>query len=464
MGTLYSLNGKARRLHSIHDKLRLPTPDALRQPVGSLSMAIYPVEDWVTAAPRPGHFQHLPHGYHRLILSDSASGDPATAFALNWDQGWHPQLFIKWARGRFYPDLLAPTQRPFALCGHFSFRRKRWYQLIATWDHRQRRLRLFINGVCVAAEDQYFDRYSTTWQPDEVGDTLYYGGQDHYATDPEFSSEFITEEAAASAFGVFAAEAEAAGEAVADAEGIAALHRGQQCAATPPPIAAYPQGSFYTLTDEADLKAVYRQGYAEGARITAEGLEVRTPQYNPPHKVVEGDANQGHLYLWFPDYVEGNLRLEYEFQILERGGLSLFIAQAAGMHGERFLEDYPLRTTGAMRMVCWEDVRNYHLEYYREMNDVRNDIATFALMKNPWLRVIGFGSRERPLEVGRWYRLCFVQAEERVRFYIDDDLIIDALDSPDNNNGPLLQRGYVAIRTMVRTAMRFRNLSIRWQG
>ncbi|MGC9451377.1 MAG: hypothetical protein ACP5I4_08015 [Oceanipulchritudo sp.] len=56
-------------------------------------------------------------------------------------------------------------------------------------------------------------------------------------------------------------------------------------------------------------------------------------------------------------------------------------------------------------------------------------------MKNPWLRVLGFASRREPL----------------------------ALDSPHDNNGPLLQRGYVAIRCMLRTAMRFRNLSIRWR-
>jgi hypothetical protein len=450
---------RARRLRSVHARLSVPTPDALRRDAGTLSMAVYPLEDWVTAAPRPTHFKHLPHGYHRLLLSDSPDGDPATAFALNWDQGWHPQFYVKWARGRFYPDLLAPVQRPFALCGHFSFQRLRWHHLLATWDHPRRRLRLYVNGVRVAAEDRFFDLYSDEWRPDPPGDTLYYGGQDHYATDPQFTDAFSEDGDAEAAFAQFAAQLPDA----ACPDELRSLHAGLPRRATPPPADDYPAGRFYPLTSPDDLNDVYRQGCADAARITADGLEIRTPKYNPPHRVVEGDANEGHLYLWFPEYAEGDLRLEYEFQILERGGLSLFIAQAAGIQGERFMEDYPRRTTGAMRMVCWEDVRNYHLEYYREMNDVRNDVATFALMKNPWLRVLGFATRREPLALDRWYRLCFVQDAERLRLFIDDDLVIDARDSPHSNNGPLLQRGCVALRCMLRTAMRFRNLSIRWR-
>lgn len=90
-----------QRTFSIHERLPLPTPPELRQAEGHLHFASFPPEDLCTASPRPSHFQHLPFGYHRLLLTDQKDGDPAATFAINWDQGWHPQFFVKRASGRF---------------------------------------------------------------------------------------------------------------------------------------------------------------------------------------------------------------------------------------------------------------------------------------------------------------------------------------------------------------------------
>lgn len=179
------------------------------------------------------------------------------------------------------------------------------------------------------------------------------------------------------------------------------------------------------------------------------------------HQVTADQANENHLYAWFPDFIEGDLRVDCDGPILQPGGLALLIFQAAGMHGERLLQDYPRRITGAMRMLRWEDVRNYHLEFYREMNDVRNDVSTFALMKYPWLCPLGYATRQTRWQLHRWYHLCFCQKAGHPQFYLDEDLILEVHDTPDSNNGPLLQRGYFALRSMIRTAMLWKNLHLR---
>jgi hypothetical protein len=53
-----------------------------------------------------------------------------------------------------------------------------------------------------------------------------------------------------------------------------------------------------------------------------------------------------------------------------------------------------------MQTVFAENVRNYHWEFLREMNDVRNDIATAFSRKNPFAFRNGFGSAAGPLAIG----------------------------------------------------------------
>lgn len=83
------------------------------------------------------------------------------------------------------------------------------------------------------------------------------------------------------------------------------------------------------------------------------------------------------MYLWTRDVFEGDLYLTAEFRIHQHGGLALWMLQAAGMQGEDFLSDYPLRSDGAMSTVITEDVRNYHWEFYREMVD--SELTSFPM-------------------------------------------------------------------------------------
>jgi hypothetical protein len=203
-----------------------------------------------------------------------------------------------------------------------------------------------------------------------------------------------------------------------------------------------------------DLDTFYIQGY-QGAKITNDGLLLETP--NIP---ISSDVVERQMYIWTKQAFEGDMYLEYEFMTLRKGGLSLLMTQASGMQREDFMADYPLRTEGNMGMVAWSSVRNYHWEYYREMNDVRNDIACGAMLKNPYQYPLAFGCMDKPLEKNQWHKLQFLQIGNKITGAIDGVIIINATDDWKSNSGSVYSFGRIAIRAMVRTKMLFRNLKV----
>jgi hypothetical protein len=131
------------------------------------------------------------------------------------------------------------------------------------------------------------------------------------------------------------------------------------------------------------------------------------------------------------------------------------------MQGEDFMKDYFLRSDGSMSMVCWEDVRNYHWEFYREMLDTRNDLVSHGMVKNPWLKPVAFQVENRRWDLNRWYKLEFLQEGARIRGAIDGVTVIDYTDNGFDNNGPVLTHGHIAIRCMMRTDIVIRNLQVK---
>ena len=90
-----------------------------------------------------------------------------------------------------------------------------------------------------------------------------------------------------------------------------------------------------------------------------------------------------------------------------------------------------------------EDVRNYLWEYVRQMCDTRNDLVSHGLMKNPG------------------YRLDWLQEGACLRAAIDGLTVLDATDSPHDNNGSVFTVGRVALRFTMRTDMVLRDLTVR---
>jgi hypothetical protein len=136
------------------------------------------------------------------------------------------------------------------------------------------------------------------------------------------------------------------------------------------------------------------------------------------------------------------------------------MTQASGMNREPFMRDHQPKTTGSMSTVHSDAVRNYHWEYYREMNDVRNDVATHAMLKNPFWRGMAYGCTQKQLEKNQWHRLEYLQQGSRILGAINGEIVIDANDSSTAGSGSILLAGHIAIRCMIRTKMLFRNLKV----
>jgi len=194
-------------------------------------------------------------------------------------------------------------------------------------------------------------------------------------------------------------------------------------------------------------------------------MRVTTPSFEEYYKRM-GKTRTGQqldmtrMYLWTRQVMQGDLAVSFEFKIHRHGGLALLMVQAAGMQGEDFLDDYPLRSDGSMQVVHREDVRNYHWEFYREMADCRNDLVSHGCFKNPWLRPMNYQIENRTWETDRWYRLTFLQECSRLRGAIDGVTVMDVLDTGFDNNGPVLRHGRIALRAMMRTDMTFRNFEV----
>ena len=220
-----------------------------------------------------------------------------------------------------------------------------------------------------------------------------------------------------------------------------------------------------------DFQQFFIQGYGNGVEVTDQGFHVKTPSMEEANKSTGiGKAwtdlpgkparDMTRMYIWTRKTFEGDLYFSMDVKILEHGGLSLLLLQAAGMQGEDFMEDYFLRTNGSMVTVYGEDVRNYSWEYYRDMVDIRNDVATHHIGKNPWSKPLDAQVEDRIWELDRWYKVEFLQEGAHIRCAIDGVTVLDAMDSGLTGQGPVLHNGHIAIRCMMRTNVMFRNLHV----
>lgn len=146
------------------------------------------------------------------------------------------------------------------------------------------------------------------------------------------------------------------------------------------------------------------------------------------------------------------------FSALE--GLALLMVHASGMTREDFMADYPKKISGLMETVHGQNVRNCHWEFFREMNDVRNDVGTAFSRKNPFAFRNGFCSAPAPFTKNEWHKLQLVQSDGKIRVPIDGKILLEIDDNSRTNTGCILKYGHIALRCMVHTAMVFRNLKV----
>ncbi len=379
------------------------------------------------------------------LLSDSHdSGNFTEAnFSFYINKSWHPGLTIKFRQGTGH-DMYNHAA---AAANHSDFEKLRWYYITATWDLPQKKISIYINGIKVASNDVTCERL----ERDFCGDTLFLGNPALVFSDVQFYIDPLSD---VEIYDLYRNQATDFDQVFEDR--LKHIYTGKEIKK----FSFEPGGDWtnklnISLTNQGDIDSFYLQGYAQAVKITDEGLMIETPDV----PIGEGQYEK-QVYVCTNKPFEGDLYVEYEFKTLRRGGLSLLMIQASGMQREDFMADYPLRTAGNMNMVAWSSVRNYHWEYYREMNDVRNDISTGAMLKNPYQYPIGFGTLDHLLSLNEWHKLQLLQTGSKIIGAIDGKVIIEGEDNGFINNGAVYSFGRIAIRCMVRSKMLFRNINV----
>ncbi len=436
---------------SIKSRLILPHHN-LNQACGTLTLWFFSLEDLGTAAEYENFKASNPFSANYSFLSDNESHQnfDDSVFSINWDTHWYPQFYFKFYKGKIYPDGYKPDQKAFAAAGHLNILKHVWYQVSITWDKKNNTYKLYVNGLLIGRSDAFVEQLTY----EKVGEKLFAGNPCLCLSDIQFFDIAMNDAEITDLFD---------SQVLVENEAIQSALRNTFKGASIYPFDMSLDEQWInkldlTLQEPAHLDRFYVQGCSSAPSISSEGLLVETPQNIPKHNIHAQDFDQ--VYLWTDQAFEGDLYVEYEFMPLKERGLSLLMVQASGMQREDFMKDYPLRTNGSMLTVCWEDVRNYHWEYYRQMNDTRNDVASHALIKNPWFKPLGYVCAPYTLDINVWHKLQFFQEGNHIRCIMDGQVVLDVTDDGFTNNGPVLNFGRIAIRCMVRTSVLFRNFKV----
>lgn len=455
----------------------IPAPE-LNLPQGSLTWWFLPREDFATSVATEWMTRREPKHQTIALLGDRPepeawSNPELHAFAVIYCRGWYDQFQAKWHHGPVWGPLNEDAmffhgrEKAYAGLGHLNLKRDHWMQLGLSWDAKASDYRVYLNGCLVQTA------LTTAAHPllrVESSGMLYAGhplfGNGEIALYDEVLSPVD--------FTRIYEDNRPDGN-----EHLDASLRQTYAGAVVEDLGWKPSWEWHEhlalpLNRPEDLSRFYVQGMTEAVSITPEGMRLRTSplpvsarpdrpdDWADPTKWASNQEtwDQSQVYVWLEDFLSGDFAVELEFLTRQPHGLSLIMLRAAGLQGEDFFQTQPRRVSGAMRMVCWENVRNYHWEYYRINESSRTDTADHVVVKNPYLHPMAYRAMEEPLAVGQWHRLQLIHEGDNLRGVINGTLIFDLNDDPFVGFGPVLRNGAFALRCMWDSDMLFRNLRI----
>lgn len=458
----------------------VPAPQ-LNLPRGSLTWWFLPREDFSTSVATEWMARREPRHQTYVLLGDRGEDEAWREperhhFAVLYSRDWYNQFQAKWHPGPVWgptnPDSMFfyGREKAYAGLGHLNLRRGHWLQLGLSWDAEASDYRIYLNGCLVqtalTTAGHPLLRAGTSGNL-HAGHPLFGCGElrlyDRVLSSEEFARAYR--------------EARPPGNEEIDAQ-LARIYAGAGVEEFVwQPSADWREHLFLPWNRPEDLARFYVQGMTEAVTVTPEGLRLQTsplPVYARPDRPADwcdpgvwaSDRetwDQSQVYVWLEDYLTGDFAVEFDFLTRQAHGLSLIMIRAAGLHGEDFFQTQPRRVSGAMRMVCWENVRNYHWEFYRINESARTDTADHVVVKNPYLHPMAYRAMAEPLAVGAWHRLQLVHEGNRLRGAINGTLIFDLTDDPFAGFGPVLRAGAFALRGMWGSDMLFRNLRIQVQ-
>lgn len=440
---------------SIHGRAGLPAHTVAAKN-GSLAFWVLPLQEISPEAHYPKHTLSNPFYNSFVFMTDREAVEDTKAanFCIFQATDWYPGLTAKFTNARSSSAYRQPLA--LATSNYFEFLPHHWYQIVATWDREKGDYRIYANGVLVAASDVFIN---TRPLEDAPASTLFFGNPGYAMGQVDFFDQTLSPAEVGSLF------VKQGGRTDTELQRTLEMrYAGAGLASFSSPAMegdGWVRRKKLSLSDPAQNAEFVLQGCGPCLHYTPEGLRITTPSMEEfIRDSSRSEYDMTRMYIWTREIFEGDLHVTAEFKLHQHGGLALWMFQAAGMQGEDFLNDYPLRSDGSMAAVYREDIRNYHWEFYREMLDTRNDLVSHAVIKNPWFCPLVFQMENRKWDLERWYRVSFVQEKNRLRGAIDNVTIFDVTDNGLTNNGPVMRQGRVALRLMMRSDITFRNLEI----
>ncbi|MEI7728916.1 MAG: DUF1961 family protein [Verrucomicrobiota bacterium] len=420
------------------------TTTAHQQPSGSMVLWVAPLETLTVATVKQCFVSKDTNAQEYALVADALpiNDRNQSIFGWYWRSAWYPTVIAKFVAGRAKWDFELTPQ---VLIEHLPLSQGQWYQMALTWNRDAQRMRLYVNGILAGTVDYPF-------QMQTPNPKLFLGTTAMAFSGFQIYDQELTGRDIAGSFA--AARPQPAAEVTKELQRLFTIQ--------PKPRAKWKPGtdwrleSAWSFTNTADLTGWVQQGCLEPGyemkerRITPEGLLLETP---------EQIGLESRMYLWSPRSYEGDLAVQFEFRPERNFGLALLVLQASGMQREDFINDHPPRTTGAMTTIIGDRVRNYHWEFFRRTGDVRADVGSQVLIKNPWNWGLGTAALP-PIATNCWHTLLFVQEGAKLRCALDGRWVMEATDSPTMSTGPVFNSGRIGLRLMYRTRMRFRDLKV----
>ncbi len=238
---------------------------------------------------------------------------------------------------------------------------------------------------------------------------------------------------------------------------------------------------------------VYRKWEECGRRILKAHTEYypavkeALEQYNPDmvDKVSNDDGKVvgGHIVCWNKAFETGdNYIVEYDFKPLSPIGLGIIFFSAKGINGEDVLSDSLKKRYGVFSQYLNSDINCYHISYWanatgnkRGTCNIRKNKGAFCLANavDPTAKDLDLNAKEFNFKT---YKIRLVKIENNIKFYIDDELVMDYTDNRFNNivseeglenviernvdTGEVLGGGRIGLRQMVDLAGFYDNFKV----
>ena len=172
-----------------------------------------------------------------------------------------------------------------------------------------------------------------------------------------------------------------------------------------------------------------------------------------------GRGENGHIVFWCPRDFPESFVAEWDVQILEDAGLTIFFFAAKGENGEDVFDPALPKRDGTFTHYIRGAVNSYHISYYASTPGYPGR-ATANLRKNNQFYLAASGPVAIPGNDKELHRVRLVKDGPRIQFQTDGKVVIDFTDPGTDRYGPVYGAGKMAFRQMQWTVARYRNFRV----